>query len=49
MVRYKLCIKKGIPQAYWVNTGKNEILVDVLQTATEEIKGQLYDLLQGKV
>ena len=40
--------KKGIPQAYWVNTGKNEILVDVLQTATEEIKGQLYDLLQGK-
>ena len=40
--------KKGIPQAYWVNTGKNEILVDVLQAATEEIKGQLYDLLQGK-
>lgn len=40
--------KKGIPQAYWVNTGKNEILVDVLQAATEEIKGQLYDLLQGE-
>lgn len=40
--------KKGISQAYWVNTGKNEILVDVLQTATEEIKGQLYDLLQGE-
>lgn len=37
-----------IPQAYWVNTGKNEILVDVLQAATEEIKGQLYDLLQGE-
>ena len=40
--------KKGIPQAYWVNTGKNEILVDVLQVATEEIKDQLYDLLQGE-
>lgn len=40
--------KKGIPQAYWVNTEKNEILVDVLQAATEEIKGQLYDLLQGE-
>lgn len=40
--------RKGIPQAYWVNTGKNEILVDVLQAANEEIKGQLYDLLQGK-
>lgn len=40
--------KKGIPQAYWVNTGKNEILVDVLQVATEEIKGQLYDLIQGE-
>ena len=40
--------KKGIPQAYWVNTGKNEILLGVLQAATEEIKGQLYDLLQGE-
>lgn len=25
--------KKGIPQAYWVNTGKNEILIDLLQGA----------------
>lgn len=40
--------KKGIPQAYWVNTGKNEILVDVLQAATEEIKEQLSELLQGE-
>ncbi len=40
--------KKDIPQAYWVNTGKNEILADVLQAATEKIKGQLYDLLQGE-
>lgn len=39
--------KKGVPQAYWVNTGKNEILVDVLQAATEDIKEQLFALLQG--
>ena len=29
--------KGGIPQAYWVNTGKNEILEDVLEIATDDI------------
>ena len=42
-------ISKGcIPQAYWVNTGKNEILEDVLKTATEDITDRLYALLQGE-
>ena len=41
-------ISKGcLPQAYWVNTGKNEVLEDVLRTATEEITEKLYSLLQG--
>lgn len=43
-------ISKGcIPQAYWVNTGKNEILEDVLQVAAEDITERLYSLLQGEV
>ena len=42
-------IAKGcVPQAYWVNTGKNEVLEDVLKTATEDITEKLYALLQGK-
>jgi hypothetical protein len=42
-------ISKGcIPQAYWVNTGKNEILEDVLKTATDDITERLYSLLQGE-
>ena len=42
-------ISKGcIPQAYWVNTGKNEILEDVLKTATDDIAESLYALLQGE-
>ena len=42
-------ISKGcVPQAYWVNTGKNEILEDVLKTATDEITECLYTLLQGE-
>lgn len=41
-------ISKGcIPQA-WVNTGKNEILDDVLRVATDDITERLYDLLQGE-
>lgn len=40
--------KGGIPQAYWVNTGKNEILEDVLKTATDDITERLYSLLQGE-
>lgn len=42
-------IAKGcIPQAYWVNTGKNEVLEDVLKIATDDIKEKLYGLLQGE-
>lgn len=42
-------ISRGcIPQAYWVNTGKNEVLEDVLKTATEDITESLYALLQGE-
>ena len=41
-------ISKGcIPQAYWVNTGKNEILEEVLKVATDDITEKLYSLLQG--
>ena len=42
-------ISKGcIPQAYWANTGKNEILEDVLRVATDDITERLYSLLQGE-
>ena len=42
-------ISKGcVPQAYWVNTGKNEILEDVLKNATDDITEKLYSLLQGE-
>ena len=42
-------ISKGcLPQAYWVNTRKNEILDDVLRVATDDITERLYDLLQGE-
>ena len=42
-------ISKGcIPQAYWVNTGKNEILEDVLKAATDDITERLHSLLQGE-
>ena len=40
--------KGGIPQAYWVNTGKNEILEDVLEIATDDITERFYALLQGE-
>lgn len=42
-------ISKGcIPQAYWVNTGKNEVLEDVFKVATDDIIERLYALLQGE-
>ena len=42
-------IAKGCrPQAYWANTGKNEILEDVLREATDDVTEKLYALLQGK-
>lgn len=42
-------ISRGcIPQAYWVNTGRNEILEDVLKIATDDITERLFALLQGE-
>ena len=42
-------ISRGcILQAYWVNTGKNEVLEDVLTIATNDIKERLYALLRGE-
>ena len=38
----------GVPQAYWVNTGKNEILEDVMRTSTDDIAERLHALLQGE-
>ena len=41
-------ISKGcVPQAYWANTGKNEILEDVLKVADEDITEKLYSLILG--
>ena len=37
-----------IPQAYWVNIGKNEILEDVIRVAPDDITERLYALLQGE-
>ena len=37
-----------LPQAYWVNTGKNEILEDVLKSAANDITEKLYSLLRGE-
>ena len=37
-----------LPQAYWVNTGKNVILEDVLKSTTDDITEKLYSLLQGE-
>lgn len=40
-------IAKGcVPQAYWVNTGKNEILEGVLHEAAYDVIEKLYALLQ---
>ena len=42
-------ISKGcIPQVYWVNTGKNEILEDVMRIATDDVTDRLYALLNGE-
>lgn len=35
-----------VPQAYWANTGKNEILAEILHDATEDIIDKLYSLVQ---
>ena len=42
-------ISKGcLPQAYWVNTGKNEVLKNVLKEASGDIIEKLYGLLRGE-
>ena len=42
-------ISRGcMPQAYWVNTGKNEVIGDILKIATEDIYGKIQDLVTGK-
>ena len=42
-------VSKGcLPQAYWANTGKNEVLEDVLKTVSGDITEKLYSLLQGE-
>lgn len=40
--------KGGVPEAYWANTAKNEILGDVLETATDDVIENLYSLLRGE-
>ena len=40
-------LSKGcLPQAYWVNTGKNEILEDVLKSAPNDVIEKIHALLQ---
>ena len=42
-------VAKGcLPQTYWVNTGKNEILEEVLRISSTEIEEKLEGLLTGK-
>lgn len=42
-------ISKGCtPQAYWVNTGKNEVLDDVLKIAEDDITEKLFNLMRGE-
>lgn len=42
-------IAKGcVPQAYWVNTGKNEVLEELLKAATDDITEKLNALMQGE-
>ncbi len=36
------------PQAYWVHTGRNEILEEVLRIATDDITERLFALLSGE-
>lgn len=42
-------ISRGcLPQAYWANAGKNEVLEDVLKNATDDIVEKMYALLAGE-
>lgn len=38
-----------LPQAYWVNTGKNEAIADVMRVASDDVVEKLYALLQGEM
>ncbi|MCM1213261.1 MAG: AAA family ATPase [Lachnospiraceae bacterium] len=40
--------KKCVPQAYWANTGRNEILDEVLNVAAPDVLEKLEVLLQGE-
>lgn len=40
--------KGGIPQPYWVNTGKNEILKTIIQDLSDSTMGKLNQLLKGE-
>ncbi len=40
--------KKCVPQAYWANTGRNEILDEVLNSAAPDVLDKLEELLQGE-
>lgn len=39
--------RKCVPQAYWANTGRNEILDEVLNSAAPDVLEKLEELLQG--
>lgn len=39
--------KNCVPQAYWVNTGRNEVLDEVLKNASDDIIQKLQSLLSG--
>lgn len=39
--------RKCVPQAYWINTGRNEILDEVLNLAAPDMLEKLEELLQG--
>lgn len=42
-------ISRGcVPQLYWVDTGKNEVLEDVLKAAADDVQEKLFLLLQGE-
>ena len=39
---------KCVPKPFWVSTSNNDIIGDILENATDEIREKLYLLLQGK-
>ena len=47
MIHGRIC-ERLLRRNYWINTGKNEILEDVLKVATEDITEKLYLLLHNE-